>query len=183
MGFFDFFKTNKVNTAPENDTEKWILGTYAMWSTYYDGDWKYIAGCKKINIRSRSSMRTMLLRDWAVSDKKELFDMVNHLMQFFDIDTEAWDLCRACQILGMGFIADYITREEMVQHSLLVCHEMQKLFGSWDELYESYLKGFRDWKNDSGDGAEEAIRAREDICRKLKEAPDGPFTMPWQQRF
>lgn len=183
MGLFDLFKKNKVNTAPENNTEKWILGTYAMWSMYYGGDWKYIAGSKKINRRNHTSMCIMLRRDWGISNKEELFDMADQLMQADEEDAAAWDLCRACQILGMGFIGDWITREEMVQHSILICCKMQKLFRSWDELYESYLKGFRDWRSYVGDGAEDAIRARENICRKLKENPDGPWTMPWWQLF
>lgn len=180
---FDLLKKNKVNTAPENNTEKWILGTYAMWSMYYGGDWKYIAGSKKINRRNRTSMRIMLRRDWEISNKKELFDTAEQLMQTAEKDAEAWDLCRACQILGMGFISEWITRKEMVQHSIFICYEMQKLFHSWDELYESYLKGFRNWRKWEGDGAEEAILARETICRELKESPDGPWLIPWQQLF
>lgn len=183
MGLFDLFQKDTVNTSPENDAERWILGTYAMWSVYYSGDWQHIAGSQKMNRRNRASMCLMLRRDWAVSNKEELFDMVNQLTYCCEENTEAWDLCRACQILGMGFIGNLISREEMLQHSIPVCHEMQKLFRSWDELYESYLKGFRDWRSGESDDAKEAIRARENICRTLKEASDGPWTIPWHQQF
>ena len=49
MGFLGFFqKKDKENTAlPKTDTERWITGTYAMWSEYADGDWHYFAGSKK----------------------------------------------------------------------------------------------------------------------------------------
>ena len=49
MGFLGFFqKKDKENTAlPKTDTERWITGTYAMWSEYADGDWHYFAGSKE----------------------------------------------------------------------------------------------------------------------------------------
>ena len=71
-------------------------------------------------------MRVILRRDWEISNKTALFDMVDYLTALYcegtdceaeDIASGAWDLCRACQILGMGFVGGYIERQEMVQKS------------------------------------------------------------------
>lgn len=122
MSLFGLFKKDTVNTIPENDTEKWILGTYAMWSVEYDGDWKYIASAKKIDRRNRATMCLMLRRDWGVSNKEELFDMVDYLIGFYKKNAAAWDLlenglqekkwcsvrllfvmrCRNCSVHGMS---------------------------------------------------------------------------------
>lgn len=125
-------------------------------------------------------MRLMLRRDWAVNNKEELFQMVDTILALYEEEAPAWDLCRACQILGMGFVAEWITREEMVHHSIPVCREMQKLFRSWNELYDSYFQGFRSWRiRSGGEQVETAIRERAEICRQLMDSPDGPRSLNW----
>lgn len=190
MGLFGFLgkKENENVTAPENDTEKWITATYAMWSDGGNGDWHYIAGSSTKSRQEAASMRVMLRRDWEVSNKAALLDMVCFLTALYaegdqceeeDIKKAAWDLCRACQILGMGYVGGYIDRQEMVQESVKVCQIMRKYFHSWKELYDSYLIGYKEWRTDEGENAEEAIAARESLCKKLLELPDGPCTIDW----
>ena len=121
MALFGLFgkKETGNETIPQNDVEKWILGTYAMWAAYADGDWHYIAGSAEKNKQEGASMRVMLRRDWEVSNKTALLDMVDYLTALYregtdceaeDIASGAWDLCRACQILGMGFVGTEIGR-------------------------------------------------------------------------
>lgn len=185
MGLFK----KKLNTAPVSETEEWILGTYGMWSMYYDEkndkkSWKQIAGVEKTNRGHRATMRLMLRRDWAINNKEELFSMVDSIIALYDEEAPAWDLCRACQILGMGFVAEWITREEMVQHSIPVCQKMQELFRSWIELYDSYFEGFRSWRTKvGGEQTETAIQERAEICRQLMDSPDGPSSLNWNLVF
>lgn len=142
-------------TAPQNDVERWIIGTYAMWSEYYsEGNWQYIAG-SPIKEENAANMRLMLSRDWAIDNKENLLDTLMLMTALYedeenvdleDIQTGAWVLCRACQILGMAFVAGIINRGEMLSLSLIVCNLMQCYYPSWMHLYSSYLNGYREWR-------------------------------------
>ena len=189
LALFDFFgkKEAEESTAAANDTEKWIIGTYAMWSQATDGNWEHIAGSTSKNKKEAASMRVMLRRDWDVSNKAALLDMVSYLTALYkdeeceqeDIEKGAWDLCRACQILGMGYVGGYIERQEMVQESIAVGRIMQKHYHSWEELYDSYVKGYSEWRKGVGEDAEKDIQARKDLCLKLRNMPDGPCSVEW----
>lgn len=194
MGFLSFFKKKEDGnvTLPETDVERWIVGTYAMWSEYTDGDWHYFAGSKEKNNKDGASMRVMLRRDWEVTDKNSLLEMVLCLTLAYkeksaytdeELALGAWDLCRACQILGMGFVGGYIAREEMIEKSIEVGQLMQRMYHSWTELYDSYLKGYKEWRTKQGDGCQKDIEEREDLCLKLRNDLNGPCSLPWDLRL
>lgn len=188
MGLFGFFgkKEAEESTSPANDRERWIIGTYAMWSEATNGNWRYIAGSTEKNKKEAASMRVMLRNDWGVTDKNSLVEMVQDLIFLYrgecakeEVEQAAWDLCRACQILGMGYVGGWIEREEMMKTAVDVGCLMQKHFHSWAELYDSYLKGYANWRKEQGENAEEAIQARADVCLKLRNMPDGPCSVDW----
>jgi len=190
MGLFGLFsgKQAKESMTPANDKEKWILGTYAMWAEATGGSSKYIAGSSEKSKQEAASMRVMLRRDWEVSNKESLLDTFSFLTALYeegkectqeDIESAGWDLCRACQILGMGYVGGYIERQEMTDMSAKVGRVMQKYFHSWSELYDSYLKGYREWRREGEGDVEQDIMAREELCRKLRDMPDGPCTVDW----
>lgn len=178
-------------TTPLDDVERWVLATYAMWSEYYsEGGWQYIAGSSDKE-KCASDMRVMLSRDWEIDNQEDLLDTITYLTALYlddenvdleDIETGAWDLCRACQILGMAFVAGIIDREEMMELSLMVGSIMQCYYPSWMHLYTSYINGYREWRledDEEDEEALEAVEAREQICRQLLIMPNGPCSVPW----
>lgn len=178
-------------TTPQDDVERWVLATYAMWSEYYsEGDWQYIAGSSDKK-ECASDMREMLSRDWEIDDREDLLDTITYLTALYvddenvdqeDIETGAWDLCRANQILGMAFVAGIIDRDEMMGLSLMVGSIMQCYYPSWMHLYSSYINGYKQWRledDEEDEEALEAVEAREQICRKLLIMPGGPCSIPW----
>lgn len=189
MGLFGFGKKEPENvTAPENDVEKWVIATYAMWSSAAEGDWHYISGSTTKSKQEGASMRVMLRRDWEVSNKTQLLEQVNFMVAMYeegtdcekeDIEKGAWDLCRACQILGMGFVGGYIDRQEMMTESVRVGRVMQKYYHSWNELYDSYIKGYREWRLTAGGDAQKAVADREALCNSLLNMADGPCLVDW----
>lgn len=194
MALFGLFgkKEPMDMTVPANETEKWLTATYAMWSEYADGNWRYIAGATEKSKQEGASMRVMLRRDWEISNKAALLDMVSYLTALYaegtaceqeDIEKGAWDLCRACQILAMGFVGGYIEREEMFQESAKVGRIMQKYYHSWKELYDSYFVGYREWRITQGGNAQKDIADREALCKKLLEMPDGPCVVAWNTQL
>lgn len=178
-------------TNPLDDVERWVLATYAMWSEYYsEGGWQYIAGSSDKE-KCASDMQVMLSRDWEIDNQEDLLDTITYLTALYlddenvdleDIETGAWDLCRACQILGMAFVAGIIDREEMMELSLMVGSIMQCYYPSWMHLYTSYINGYREWRledDEEDEEALEAVEAREQICRQLLIMPNGPCSVPW----
>jgi len=190
MGLFGLFGKKEPDnaTVPANDVEKWLVATYAPWSESAEGNWRYIAGSTEKSKQEGASMRVMLRRDWDVSNKAALLDMVSFLIAVYEggeceseeIQTGAWNLCRACQILAMGYVGGYIEREEMVQESVKVGRLMQKYYHSWNELYESYLAGYKKWRITAGGDAQKDMADREDLCKKLLEMQDGPCVVDWK---
>ena len=192
MGMSDGFSVEDLEniTAPLDDAERWVISTYAMWSEYYsEGNWQYIAG-SSVKEETASQMQVMLSRDWEIDDKEDLMDTIMFLTALYededdvepeDIETGAWDLCRACQILGMAFVAGMISREEMMGVSLMVGSLMQCYYPSWLDLYSSYLKGYKEWRLEDEDDeeAQEDVEEREQIVRRLLIMPNGPCSVPW----
>jgi len=132
MGLFGIFgnKDKGESMTPANDTERWLVGTYAMWSESTGGKWGYIAGSPEKNKKEAASMRVML-------------------------------------------------RQEMTDSSVRVGRIMQKYYHSWGELYDSYLKGYAKWRREAGGEAEKDITAREELCRRLRDMPEGPCSVAW----
>ena len=192
MGMLDELGEQNLDniTAPLDDVERWVIATYAMWSEYYsEGDWQYIAG-SAVKEENASNMQVMLSRDWDINNREDLLDTIMYLTALYedeenlereDIETGAWDLCRACQILGMAFIAGIIDRDEMMGISLIVGSLMQCYYPSWMHLYDSYIKGYKEWRLGDGEDEEalEAVEEREQICRRLLIMPNGPCSVPW----
>lgn len=192
MGILGLFQKKEAAdaTLPRTEAEKWVTYTYAMWSESAQGDWHYIAGSKTYSKPEGASMRTMLRRDWEIRNKAELLDMVSYLTALYedeaeceqeDVESGAWDLCRACQILGMGYVGGYINREEMFTNAFAVGRIMQRYYASWIELYGSYIQGYRKWRTESGgSNVLQTISERENLCNRLLSYADGPCSIDWK---
>ena len=64
---------------------------------------------------------------------------------------DGWDYCRALQILGDCYQAEYINLEECLDLSLPIAQELQKTYENWDGVAESYLYGYSFWKGERTD--------------------------------
>lgn len=92
---------------------------------------------------------------------------------------DAWDYCRALQVLGDCYQVGYINLEECLDQSLVIAQTLQKLYGSWDELAMSYLYGYQFWKNDDMDSNVSDSGDRLEIYKLLKDRLDGPYSLPF----
>ena len=162
--------------------EKWIVATYAMWSEYNGGKWYKIGGHEK-NEMERNALRKLLSRDWQINDKDEGLDIVVNLIStriHNNIEADAWDYCRAMQLLGMFYISDYLEREEMMEYASEVAEVIKENYNSWEEMCESYLKGYAAWRNRvDAKTAQKAIDERREIYNRLKNMPNGPYSLDW----
>ena len=86
----------------------------------------------------------------------------------------AWDLCRACNVAGWGFLARYITYEEAIQISVDACKILQNSYTSWDDMMESYFLGLWYWSKDSG-----TVKNRTAWYERSKKNKESIYNIPW----
>lgn len=85
---------------------------------------------------------------------------------------DGWDYCRALSLMGFYYAAGYYTKEEALDKSLEIAKELQPLYSSWDELVDSYLRGYEYWaQTDSSE--------RRAVYEELLAAEDNPFRVDY----
>lgn len=99
-------------------------------------------------------------------------DMYSMYQEYGDGAIDGWDYCRALNLMGYYYIAGYYTEEEALDKSLEIARQAQPLFGSWDELIDSYLRGYEYW-------AEESSDERRAVYEDLKTREDNPFAVDY----
>lgn len=85
---------------------------------------------------------------------------------------DGWDYCRAMNLVSFYYLAGYYTEQEALDKSLEIAQTMQPLFTSWDELVDSYLRGYEYW-------AEESSDERRAIYEDLKSRADNPYAVDY----
>ena len=76
---------------------------------------------------------------------------------------DAWDYCRAMQVIRECYLAGYYTEQEELDQMLAIAKIIQNTCSSWDEMAESYLRGYEYW-SDSADN----YRYRKNLYEQLK---------------
>ena len=94
---------------------------------------------------------------------------------------DGWDYCRALQILGDCYQAEYINLEECLDLSLPIAQELQKTYENWDGVAESYLYGYSFWKGERTDDYDS--QKRWEVYEELKNMDSGPYTVPYDTKL
>lgn len=192
-------KKEALDSTPQTDQERWILGTYAIWAQFF-GQLNYkgklthpntphsplYLGGKPKDGDSRKFTIKVLKRDWDIKNREDLLETVEYMSRgtgFWDCKTQydrAWELCRSTQLLGMGYIAGWLTREELTERSSVVGNIIQRTFEDWQELAQSYLEAYARWRaRMAPDGDGSAVRMRNQIYQNLCNRKDSPYRLPW----
>lgn len=85
---------------------------------------------------------------------------------------DGWDYARALSLLGWYYIAGFYTESEALDKALEIAQELQGKFSSWDDLMESYMRGYEYWSDESAD-------PRREVYQELKARSDGPYQVSW----
>ena len=85
---------------------------------------------------------------------------------------DGWDYSRALSLLGWFYIAGYYTETEALDKALEIAKELQGKFSSWDELIESYMRGYEYWSEASAD-------ARRNAYEDIKGRTNSPYKADW----
>lgn len=94
---------------------------------------------------------------------------------------DGWDYCRALQVLGDCYQAEYINLEECLDLSLPIAEELQGSFESWQEVADSYLHGYAFWKKMTVDDIE--MESRVQAYQELAALPGGPYSVPYDTKL
>ncbi len=97
------------------------------------------------------------------------FDMYTN---YGETAIDGWDYCRALSLMGYYYLAGYYTEQEALDKSLEIAQTMQPLFGSWDELMDSYLRGYEYWNGESSD-------ERRSVYEDIKTRDDSPYAVDY----
>ena len=115
-----------------------------------------------------------LMQEYDESQEEADFDAATYQMykEYGETAIDGWDYCRALSLLSFYYMAGYYTKEEALDKSLEIAQTVQPLFGSWDELIDSYLRGYEYW-------AEADSSERREIYEELLAADDNPFRVDY----
>lgn len=172
---------------PRNDLECWCASTFAIWAHSFPmlEGWPLVTGVHG-NRRAVANFKKVALGEqWDIRNRQEGIRTVHELVEKhagrFDTDYAGWDLCRATQLLGMMYLVKMIDREELDREFSATGKVIQQQFSSWDAMAESYLHGYEAWLNRVG-SKDAALSAayRRNIFEKLKDNPDGPYSVPFR---
>ncbi|PJJ29271.1 DUF1266 domain-containing protein [Lacrimispora celerecrescens] len=108
-------------------------------------------------------------------DEEEAYYLINAYDNYLNYGAGAidgWDYCRAVSLCGWYYIAGYYTEQEALDKSLEIAQTIQKRFSSWDEMMDSYLRGYEYWSYESGD-------ARREIYEDIKTRDNNPYLLDW----
>ncbi len=185
MGLFNRTKDEPEATLPVNDAERWIAGTYAIWSEYCGGSYKYLGGYEKT--KSNAKMISRVLRgDWMVKDHDSGVEMIEYLLknagskdgaEDTSVDTTAFDYACACNMCGRMFISGYFTREESIRYATEAARKIQEKYHSWEEYFKSYIIGA------AGGSNIKEIAPFETAYKQFRENPDSPLQLAWDTRL
>lgn len=172
---------------PRNDLECWCASTFAIWSHSFSmlEGWPLITGVHG-NRKAVANFRDVALGEqWGIKNRRDGIETVHELVEKhagrFDTEHAGWDLCRATQLLGMMYLVKMIDREEMDREFSAAGRVIQQRFSSWDELAENYLRGYEAWLNRCGNpNAAQSAAWRRNIYLRLKNNPDGPYSVPFR---
>lgn len=192
MGLFDLFgkKSAPEDSLPLTESEKWIVATYAIWSEFSNGSWKFIGGFEK-NRSNASMARGVLNRDWMVSNVESGKDMVKYLIdnagkaaaedgeekQLRAKKKLAFDYACACNMCGRMYLGGLMERAESMNLAKEAAKKIQQVYGSWEEYGAAYVEGAKlELGCDEGDSCAKQL---DDIFAKLSGMAEGPYTVAW----
>jgi len=119
--------------------------------------------------------RADFVMDYFYVDEDEaqaMADAYAYYEQYGPNAIDGWDYCRAMNLLSFYYLAGYYNEQEALDKSLEIAQTMQPLFASWDDLMDSYLRGYEYW-------AEESSDERRTVYEDLKTRDDNPYAVDY----
>ncbi len=137
-------------------------------------DMKYLEECGLSEVAAEGRLAYVLANfELSQETAKRYVDTYAIYEQYGENAITGWDYCRAMNLLGFCYLAGYYTEQESLDQSLETARTIQQMFGSWDELIESYMRGYEYWTEESADD-------RRQIYEELKSRDDNPYAVDFK---
>ncbi len=162
-----------TDRASADETLDWILTEGHR--TSFAEDMKTLEENGATPDTSSEDLISMLINDFGF-DEEEAQSYAGAYAMYAEFGPEAitgWDYCRAMNLLGYYYIAGHYSEQEALDKSLEIAQTMQPLFESWDDLIDSYLRGYEYWAQ--GDSEE-----RRALYEEIKTRDDNPFQIDFK---
>lgn len=157
--------------ASANETLQWVLEEGHR--TEFAEDMKYLEECGLGEIPADERVDALLAVFEMTKEEASLYAKNYEIYESYgEHAIDAWDYCRALNLMSFFHVAGYYEREEALEKSLEIAKELQAKYTSWDELMESYLCGYEYW-------AEESSEERRAIYEELKSREDNPYAVDY----
>lgn len=114
----------------------------------------------------------LYISDLTEEEAQEMVDAYVIYRDYGEHAIDAWDYCRALNLLSFYYVAGYYTEEEALDRSLEIAKEFQAMYSSWDELVDSYLRGYEYWAQESSD-------ERRAVYEELQTREDNPYAVDY----
>jgi hypothetical protein len=146
----------------------WIRGAYCIWTGGEDSaSWP--------SDRAKKS-----LASWYNAQNVGTFWNVIKDLKAGTTGNVAWDRIRALDILRIGMAAGYIDADQCQSEGTTIGAELQKKYGSWEELAQAFEAGMHAWQRGSGNTDPNALgRVQKNLPALRGEIwPKAPWNAP-----
>ncbi|WP_343249695.1 DUF1266 domain-containing protein [Diplocloster hominis] len=132
---------------------------------------------------SEEEQKALIQDSFEEADQAYVYSILEAYDTYGDHAIDAWDYCRANQLLGQFYIVDFYTKEEALDKSLEISEILQGTYDSWEDMAKSYLYGYQYWQEDDMDEEGSASYERRMVYEKLLEQKDNPYQIDWNLKL
>lgn len=97
--------------------------------------------------------------------------------EYEEVGINAWDYCRAVQVVSTAYYAGYYSLSEAMQQSKLIGEQLQSEYSSWEEVCGSYLYGYIFWQKEDSENKYGPGAARRMVYEYLLQDSDNPYAV------
>ncbi|GAA3509532.1 hypothetical protein GCM10022393_22600 [Aquimarina addita] len=123
----------------------------------YTSDEELVSGYKEIlefpfETSQKSGIKNMFRTMWDVTDKASLLSTIEDL-KTRDYKYKSWDYARIVNNACMGYAAEYLSKEEVIEIIKEVLPLAREKYENWDVYYTDFNLGRVEWNSEDPDGA------------------------------
>lgn len=160
----------------DKPTLRWLEAANAVYRRANMLPWDKFGGCDDGDIWGRTTAESILREGWNVKSRADSEIAVNFLIFECAEFPDAWNTVRVIQLAQFCYTAGYINLEEAMDKALWAAELIKAEYGSWDEVFDDYVKGYAEEFPDD----EKGIRIRREARESLKNEADGPYQVPFK---
>lgn len=176
--------TEDKSVLGDSNLERWALGMGAVLSAEnHSGGTDLFGGKHRFGSAPVGSPVTNALETtgpdfarqsfqngWSIDSRETLTAAVDGLLADSG-DYPAWNLFRVSSLAQWGYLAGYVTYAEALELVEPAATRLCAEFSSWDEAYESYLRGYARWSGTDTPGQDIWQTPRGLVYQELKADP------------